>query len=178
MEMEKENKSNKNLFIAIGCALLVVAVVIVLVLLLGKEKSNEEELKKNLEKLGSQFYTEFYYPAQERSQKDVASFIAQFEKTGIKVNLENIAKVSKVDKDLINSMVNSKTDKECDKAETYVVIKPTKPYGKNDFKVSEVKLVCGFDKEETKKETTKKETKKTETKKETTKKETTETKKK
>lgn len=184
MEMEKENKSNKNLFIAIGCALLVVVAVVVLIICLGKEKTNEEELTKNLEKLGSQFYTEFYYPAQEKTQKNIAEFIAKFERTGIKVNLENIAKVSKIDKKLIEDMVNNKTKKECDKVESYVVITPKAPYGKDDFTVKAT-LVCGFDKKETNNET-KKETKtepkketKTETKKaETTKKTTTENKKK
>jgi len=185
--MEKENKTekkacNKKLFAIIAAAVVLVVAIILLIVFIGKGKSNEKELESNLEKLGVQFYEEFYYPAQEKSQKDVKAFVAKFEKNGIKVNLENIAKFSKVDKELVDSMVNSKTKEKCDATKTYVVIKPVKPYGKKDHKI-EVILSCGFDekekteekettkvKTETKKETTKTETKKAETKKETKKK--------
>ena len=177
--MEKEeNKSKANcnnkkkLFAIIGAVVVLVVAIVLLIIFVGKSKNNEKELKANLEKLGVQFYEKFYYPAQEKSQKDVKSFIAKFEKTGIKVNLENIAKVSVVDKELVQAMVNSKTEEKCDAVNSYVVIKPTEPYGAKDHKV-EVVLSCGFDKKEEKKETKKEETKKETTKKEETKKETT-----
>lgn len=176
--MEKENKTekkacNKKLYAIIAAAVVLVVAIVLLIIFVGKGKSNEKELKSNLEKLGVQFYEEFYYPAQEKSQKDVKTFIAKFENTGIKVNLENIAKFSKIDKELVDSMINAKTKEKCDATKSYVVIKPTKPYGKKDHKV-EATLSCGFDekeKTETKKaETTKTETKKAETKTETKKK--------
>lgn len=156
--------SNKKTWIIAGAVVLVV--LIVLGIIIFTNRSNEKELKANMKKLGGQFYEEFYYPAQEKAQKDVKEFMNKFENTGIKVNLTNIAKVSKVDQDLVKDMVNSKTKKECDKEETYVVIKPKKPFGKKDYTV-EVFLSCGFG---DKKETTKKSS---DTKKETTKKETT-----
>lgn len=182
--------NKKGLIVGI-IILVAIAVVILIIALCGGKKTNEEELKANLEKLGGQFYEKFYYPAQEKSQKDVKDFISKFEKTGIKVNLENIAKISVIDKELVEGMVNSKTNEECDKINSYAVIKPKSPYGKKDYTV-EVTLACGFEEESkdsketkktetTKKETTKKEdtTKKTETtKKETTKTETKKTSKK
>lgn len=154
---KEETKSKKKLFIIIGAIVAAVILIVVLIILLFGKKSNEKELMKNMEKLGGEFYEEFYYPAQEKSQKDVKEFIKKFENSGIKVNLENIAKFSKIDKKLVNSMVNSKTDKKCDQKETYVIIKPTKPYGKKNYKV-EAFLSCGFNEEE--KKETKKETKK------------------
>ena len=133
----------KKIGIIAGAAVVVIAIVVGLILFLNK--SNEKQLNTNLTKLGKQFYEEFYYPSQEKSQEDVKAFVKKFEKTGIKVNLENIAKVSKVDKDLVKSMVNSKTKKDCDKSESYVIIYPEKPYGKTNYKI-EVNLECGFKK--------------------------------
>ena len=133
----------KKIGIIAGVAVVVVAIIVGIFVF--KNKSNEEALKGNLEKLGKSFYEEFYYPSQEKSQKDVKDFVKRFEKTGIKVNLENIAKTSKADKTLIEAMVNNKTKKKCDSANSYVVIYPKKPYGKTDYKI-EVTLSCGFEK--------------------------------
>ena len=135
--------SKKKLGIICGAAVVVIGIVVALVLLLGG--NNEKKLVSNMETLGKQFYEEFYYPSQEKSQEDVKAFVKKFEKTGIKINLENIAKISKVDQDLVKSMVNSKTKKECDKKESTVTIYPEKPYGKSNYKI-EVNLECGFKK--------------------------------
>ena len=135
--------SKKKIGIIAGAAVVVIGIVVALIFILGG--NNEKKLNANLTTLGKQFYEEFYYPSQEKSQEDVKAFVKKFEKTGIKVNLENIAKVSKVDKDLVKSMVNSKTKKDCDKSESYVIIYPEKPYGKTNYKI-EVTLDCGFNK--------------------------------
>lgn len=133
----------KKIGIIAGAAILVVAIVIGIILFLGR--SNEKQLTANLNTLGKQFYEDFYYPSQEKSQDDVKAFVKKFEKTGIKINLENIAKISKVDQDLVKSMVNKKTKKECDAKQTTVTIYPEKPYGKSNYKI-EVNLECGFKK--------------------------------
>ena len=164
------NKATVGIVVGIISLVAIAVVVIIIATCSLVNKSNEKELISNMEKLGSQFYEEFYYPAQEKSQKDIKAFIAKFENTGIKVNLENIAKISKVDKELVEAMVNSKTKEKCDAQQTYAVIKPKSPYGKKDYSV-EVTLECGFEEKEnkeSKKETTT--TKKVETKKEDTKK--------
>ena len=133
----------KKIGIIAGVAVVVIAVVVGLILFLGR--SNEKQLNANLTKLGKQFYEEFYYPSQEKSQDDVKAFVKKFEKTGIKINLENIAKISKVDKSLVDSMVNKKTKEKCDVKQSTVTIYPEKPYGKSDYKI-EVNLECGFKK--------------------------------
>ena len=130
----------KNKILAIAAAL-----VLVLTVGCGKEKSNEKELTSNLEKMGKQFYEKFYYPSRETDEGGAAEFFKKFEKTGIKVDLGNLSKVSVVDKELVDSMVNNKTKKECDKQKSYVVIKPKSPYGKTDYTI-EVSLECGFEK--------------------------------
>ena len=134
----------KKIGIIAGVCVVVIAIVAVgLILFLGG--SNEKKLNANLTKLGRQFYEEFYYPSQEKSQSDVKEFVKKFEKTGIKINLENIAKISKVDKELVDSMVNKKTKEKCDAKNTTVTIYPEKPYGKSNYKI-EVNLECGFKK--------------------------------
>ena len=110
------------------------------VMLLTGCGNNEKELQGNLEKLGKSFYEDYYYPSQAKSPKTVKDFV-----TGIKVNLENISKFSKIDKKLVDSMVNNKTKKKCDGEKSVVTIYPKKPYGKTDYKI-EVKLECGFEK--------------------------------
>ena len=135
--------SKKKLGIICGAAVVVIGIVVALVLLLGG--NNEKKLVSNMETLGKQFYEEFYYPSQEKSQEDIKAFIKKFEKTGIKINLENITKISKVDKELVDSMINKKTKKKCDAKNTSVTIIPEKPYGKTNYKI-EVTLDCGFNK--------------------------------
>ena len=124
---------------------LAAVVVIVVCLIIFGNKSNEKELNSNMEKLGVFFYEDYYYPSQKKSQKDVKKYLAKFEKSGIKINLTNLSKISKVDQKLIDSMVNSKTDKKCDFDKSYVIIYPEKPFEKNNYKL-DVDLVCGFDK--------------------------------
>ena len=133
----------KKIGIIAGACVVVIAIVVGLILFLGG--SNEKKLNANLTKLGRQFYEEFYYPSQEKSQSDVKEFVKKFEKTGIKINLENIARISKVDKALVDSMVNKKTKEKCDAKNTIVTIYPEKPYGKSNYKI-EVNLECGFKK--------------------------------
>ena len=133
----------KKIGIIAGVCVVVIAIVVGLILFLGG--SNEKKLNANLTKLGRQFYEEFYYPSQEKSQSDVKEFVKKFEKTGIKINLENIARISKVDKALVDSMVNKKTKEKCDAKNTIVTIYPEKPYGKSNYKI-EVNLECGFKK--------------------------------
>lgn len=133
----------KKIGIIAGACVVVIAIVVGLILFLGG--SNEKKLNANLTKLGKQFYEEFYYPSQGKSQSDVKEFVKKFEKTGIKINLENIAKISKADKSLVDSMVNKKTKEKCDAKNTTVTIYPEKPYGKSNYKI-EVNLECGFKK--------------------------------
>lgn len=135
--------NKKIIGIIIAAVVLVAAIAAGLIFFLNR--SNEEELTANLNKIGKQFYEEFYYPSQENSQENVKEFFEKFEKTGIKVDVENIAKANNVDQELIKGMVNSKTKKECDKKNSYVIFYPKKPYGKTDYKM-DINLDCGFKK--------------------------------
>lgn len=135
----------KKIGIIAGACVVVIALIVGGIFLIKKYLPNEKQLTANLGTLGKQFYEEFYYPSQEKSQDDVKEFVKKFEKTGIKINLENIAKISKVDKNLVDSMVNNRTKAKCDGKESTVTIYPVKPYGKSNYKI-EVNLECGFKK--------------------------------
>ena len=125
--------------------IVIVALALILCGVLFFKKSNEKELTSNMEKLGVSFYENYYYDSQKKTQKDVKKFLAKFEKSGIKINLTNLAKISSMDQKLIEGMVNSKTGKKCDFDKSYVSIYPTKPFEKKDYKLS-VDLECGFEK--------------------------------
>lgn len=159
------NKKN----IIIGGIVLVVAIVLIVVcvnVFSGKSDNNEKELIATLEKIGKTFYEEYYYPSQEKSQTDVKKFVERFEKNGIKINLTNLSKISIIEKELIESLVNKKTNEKCDYEKTTVTIIPKSPYNKDSYELK-VTLDCGFDKDskETEtKETETKETKETESK--------------
>ena len=140
--------NKKKIIIIAISVIVVVALVILCCVCLGNKKDskkdNKAELTANLEKLGKAFYEDFYYVRNAEAQEDIVEFIKQFEETGISVDLENIAKVSSVDQELVDSMVNSKTNKKCDNKGSKVTIYPKDPYGKTDYNI-EVTLDCGFD---------------------------------
>ncbi len=131
---------NKKILIIV-----IVAFAFILCGLLFFRGSNEARLTRNMESLGKSFYEEYYYSSQEKVQKDMPKFLSKFEKTGIRINLKNLSKLSKTDQKLIKGMVNSKTNKKCDFNKTYVIIYPQKPYNKADYKLK-VNLDCGFKK--------------------------------
>lgn len=150
--MEKK----KIIIISIIAAVVIAAVAGVLIYFgVQKSKNNQAELTTNLETLGKSFYEDFYYPHQVQAieQKNaklkkketpstIEGLLKNYEKTGISVNLENISKVSSVDKNLVDSMVNKKTKEKCNFEKSKVTIKPVAPYGKTDYTI-EVTLDCG-----------------------------------
>ena len=142
-----EDKKKRIIIIAAISLAVVIIGVLCFVLFGNKEAKNKKELEANLVKLGAAFYEDYYHPSQEKIQKDVKEYMAKFEKTGLKINLENLSKISKIDQTLVEKMVNKKTKEKCDFEKTYITIYPQDAYGNKDYKV-EVKLVCGFSDEE------------------------------
>lgn len=133
-----------------GIVLLIVIIVIVVFLLGGKSKSHEEQLKANLEELGRAFYEELYYPnTKNGDEEERAKFLAGFEQIGLKFNIDNLARYEYKSEDLqekLNSFTNDKTNEECDKKESKLIVYPTSPYGIKDYRV-EVVLECGYEAE-------------------------------
>lgn len=140
-----KNKLNKKAFITLIIVIIITLIIglIIFVSISNNKKSNKDKLRENMLKLGTQFYEEFYYPSQEKLHDNIKEYVMKFEKSGIKVNLENIAKYSDINTDLLNTMV----DEKCDSINTYVIIKPKEPFGKSNYNM-EVNLSCNFNKKD------------------------------
>lgn len=147
-EVKKESNSSKT-----GLLEIVIVLIVVLVIACGvylyKSKVNpdkEKELTTSLEKMGSEFYTDFYYTelSKNNSSQNVSNSLSKFKDTGIKINLDNLERYNGgKNEDEIAKFKNN--GKECNKENTKAIIKPKSPYGKNDFTIS-VELDCGFSK--------------------------------
>lgn len=143
---EKETKTkvrlNKKIFIVL--AIIIVIAVAVVIILTGK-KSNEKELETTLSEMGKSFYENFYYEQIGSSGDEKIELLSKFTTVGIKIDLENLGRYNdgEFSKD-IEKFVNSKTKGKCNKSNTKVIIYPTSPYGKTDYKI-ETELDCGFD---------------------------------
>jgi len=97
-------------------------------------------LENELLEIGKYFYEDYYYQSIIIYGKKPQSFLADFKDIGIKINLLNLANLSKykekIDKDFKN----------CDSKETKVTIYPKDPYGSGDYEI-EVSLSCSFEDE-------------------------------
>lgn len=144
----KELKSfltkNKKYLIISGVLLLVVAAVIICILCMN---NNKNSLENKLKDLGKDFYENFYYDLVVKEHG--VDQISKYSNIGIKVSLNTLGKFKKENEEKMNDFVNSKTKESCNKDETKVVIYPTDPYGKTDYKL-EVILDCGFEENNTK----------------------------
>lgn len=141
-EEKQPKKCNKKLVYI--CGVVVLAIILVIIILFMLKNNNKNKIEKSISSMGEQFYTEYYYPqiTKNKSKKEIKELLSKFEKNGIKINLKNLAvfKGGKFKKE-IDTFKNK--DKECDKNSSKVIIRPAKPYGKNDYKI-EIKLDCGF----------------------------------
>ena len=88
-----EDKKKRIIIIAAISLAVVIIGVLCFVIFGNKEAKNKKELEANLVKLGAAFYEDYYYPSQEKIQKDVKEYMAKFEKTGLKINLDNLSKI-------------------------------------------------------------------------------------
>lgn len=131
-------------FKIIGGILLVL--IITLSLFMIKKDNQEEELTTILKELGSEFYEEFYYDKVGNNLEERRNFLEKYKDIGIKINLDNLSRYnSEKNKEKIEQFVNKKTNQECDKENTMVIIYPNDPYEKDSYK-EEIKLICGFEK--------------------------------
>ena len=142
VEKKEVKKECNKKHIYIICA--AIAVILLVVIIFMIKNNNKSRIEKSIKNMGKQFYTEYYYPqiTKNKSKKEISNILSKFEKSGIKINLKNLSvyKGGTFKKE-IDTFKNK--DKECSKEKTKVIIRPSKPYGKNDYKI-EVELNCGF----------------------------------
>jgi len=110
--------------------------------------SQEKKLTNRLEELGKSFYEDYYYTYSGSTDEERAEKVSKYADTGIKVNLDNLARFNNSDSStILSEFVNNKTNESCDKENTKVIIYPLDPYSKTSYKL-EVVLECGFDEED------------------------------
>jgi len=145
--MKKLNLKNKNIFIITGAVVVAIVSIIIFLLVSNGGKSQEKDLKSKMEEMGKDFYENFYYKQVGTTDEDRAAFLKKYESLGIKVNLDNLARYNtKESEEILKAFVNNKTNKECDKSNSQVIIYPENPYNQTSYKI-EVKLDCGFEEE-------------------------------
>ena len=143
MKVKKTEKNNKSVIIVV--VIVIVAIVVGVILGLGK-RGNEKELESSLNKMGKNFYENFYYKQVGSSSEERSSLLSKFSTIGIKIDLDNLSRYNDGEfKKEINKFVNSKTGEKCNKTKTKVTIYPKSPYGKTDYTVK-ADLDCGFSK--------------------------------
>lgn len=141
--MKEKKKFNKKVIIGIVVLLLVAAGVVLF--LVRNSSDNREQLETSLTEMGKSFYENFYYEQIGSSADERASLLSKFTTVGIKVDLDNLGRYNNGEfKAEIKEFKNSKTDEECSKTGTKVIIYPKSPYGKTDYNI-EVNLDCGFE---------------------------------
>lgn len=140
----KENKINdkqKKIIIYLIIITLII-ITIGLCFLLKKPEKHEKTTDKAtgyIEDLGKDFYKDYYYGQMETiHQKDIKTFLMNFEETGIPVTLNQVIELHFKTKEEIDKELS---EYDCDYEETKFTIYPKDPYDNNSYKI-EPHVVC------------------------------------
>lgn len=147
----KKLKLNKKIIIIVsGIIVSITLLALILFLVLGKKENESLKLSSSLKELGIDFYENFYYNQVGKTDKERKEFLEKYKDIGIKISLDNLSRYKKDDMDsILKQFVNSKTEEECDRNNSMVVIYPKDPYGKKNYAIDAI-LVCGFEETESK----------------------------
>lgn len=134
--VKDKKKLIRGLIIIFGSIILVASIVTIIIKCATGTKS-ESGLKKELTKIGKDFYENFYYDEIGSTEKERKEFVKQFEEIGIKVSLNTLSKYKGEDKmnEVLNIFINPKTKKPCNINDTKVIIYPEKPYNKTSYNI-------------------------------------------
>lgn len=145
MKKIKEIMKNKIIIVFIVSILLIG--IIIIISLTTNKNSQKQELTKKMKEMGKEFYENFYYKQIGSTDEERKEFLKKFETIGIKVNLDNLSRYKSNDTGkILKDFVNKKTNKECDKINTQVIIYPKEPYNQNSYSL-DVNLECDFNEE-------------------------------
>lgn len=140
-------KTNKKIIIIVSAVAVILVVFILGLLMLFGQGNKEKELTNLLEEMGKDFYENYFYDGlnSSKTEEEKVSYLKGLESLGIKIDLENLERFnSNVNKEKIKEFVNPKTNKECDKENTKIIIYPKSSYGKTDYTLK-AELACGLD---------------------------------
>ena len=146
--VKKARLSKKQIAFLIGLIVSCLAIIGIIVYKLNNRENENQKLTLILENLGKDYYENSYYPhVKAKYGEKIDEFLGKYVKTGIKIDLENLAKyrsdVLNVEEEVAKFKTNQ-NNKECDKAKTLFVIYPSLPYGQNDYTYLAI-LSCDFE---------------------------------
>lgn len=149
-EIKKFIMDNKKIFIVSVVALVLVVVVIVGAVFLfgnGSAMSTKAKYEKTLREMGKDFYENYYYERTGKSDDERKEFLSKYSTTGIKIDLENLARYNgEVNKEKVADLTDSDNKNVCDSKNTRVIIIPKEGYKKSDYEIK-LELDCGFEEE-------------------------------
>ena len=144
MEAIKKFFSNtRNIIICVGILLAIVLAVVLIVVFGNSTGKKKVELETELKELGKDFYENFYYDLVVKDHG--VDQISKFKDVGIKVDLSNLERYKSENVEKVKLFVNPKTNEECNKNNSKVIIYPEDPYGKTNYRI-DIELDCGFEK--------------------------------
>lgn len=146
---ETPKKETKNIDKKIIYLIIVVLIIVTIGLYFllkkeeGKNETQSDRAINYVEKLGKDFYEDYYYEQietihQNDESTDIKSFLTNFEENGISVTLNKVIELHFKTKETIDKEL-SKYD--CNYDETKFIIFPKDPYEKNSYKI-EAHLSC------------------------------------
>lgn len=135
----KENKINdkqkKIIIYLIIITLIIIAIGLYFLLSKEEEKNEtpEDKVTSYVEKLGKDFYKEYYYEQMKTiHQDDVKTFLNNFGETGIPVTLNLVIDLHFKTKEEIDKKLS---EYDCDYEKTKFTIYPKEPYDNNTYKI-------------------------------------------
>lgn len=135
----KENRT-KTILAIVGIVVVIAAVVCLFLFgPFNKGKRIEKKLNNRMQELGKDFYENYYY---DQVGKD---FVKNYEANGIKVDLNNLARLNSNDSDAIIGEFKNAKGEACNANNTKVTIYPKDPYEKTNYEIK-VTLDCNFGK--------------------------------
>lgn len=138
MEKTSCKKNERIKTIAIVC--IIISIILIMIgigiIIKGNNGIKKDEMTLYLEKIGKEFYEDFYYEQLGNSLKEKSSFLSQYKELGIKISLETISKYKEnKNKDLSTIFVDKETNKVCNFNTIKVIIYPEEPYEKDSYKM-------------------------------------------
>lgn len=134
----------KNKTFIFRCLLVVVLIIVGCSVIGYMSESKEVKMEHKLIKIGEKFYEGYYYDKLKKSfdgdKNEFREYIGSFSENGFVFTLKNLDDMESVKIDL-DDFRNPKTKEACDVEKSYIAIKPTKKYKKNNYTI-DVHLEC------------------------------------
>lgn len=132
IDFYKDNKYK----IVIAC-IFVIVIFAIFIPVSFSVKGQEQKLAEELKKVTANFYENTYYNQIGNDDGTRLSFLSKYASTGIKINLENLARTTNNTDEILKKFNG------CNAKNTKAIIYPKESFGQKNYTI-EVELDCGF----------------------------------